>query len=91
MPTPDVDESIRHQIAINAARTPTERFLALCDLLDAARALAPDDPEARARRARVQAARNREKERLRDEFRRIIASQRADAAVGVSGGDPDAG
>ncbi|GMU84298.1 MAG: hypothetical protein AMXMBFR47_41680 [Planctomycetota bacterium] len=79
------DESIRQQIAINAARTPTERFQALCDLLDAARALAPDDPESRARRARVQAARNREKERLRDEFRRIIAAQRADAAARVPG------
>lgn len=90
MAKPELDESIRQQIAINAARTPTERLLALCDLLDAARALAPDDPESRARRARVLAARNCEKERLRDEFRRIIAAQRADAAEGVPGADSDA-
>ena len=32
--------SIARQIEINRARTPTERFLALCDLLDAARAMA---------------------------------------------------
>jgi hypothetical protein len=49
--TPDrslFDRSIREQ----RARTPTQRFLALCELLDVARAMVPRGPEARARRLR---------------------------------------
>jgi hypothetical protein len=73
------DRSIREQIAINRARTPTQRFLALCELLDVARAMAPRGPEARARRLRAMAAREREREVLREYFRRLIAGRRADA------------
>ncbi|HEX4792965.1 MAG TPA: hypothetical protein VH370_04185 [Humisphaera sp.] len=72
------DKSILRQIAINRARTPTERFLALCDLLDAARAMAPTDPAARERRMRARAARLQEKEQWRAEYRRLFAANRAD-------------
>ena len=51
------ERTIREQIALNRARTPTERFRALCDLLDAARAMAPRGAEARERRLRALAAR----------------------------------
>lgn len=77
------DRSIRRQIKINQARTPTERFEALCDLLDAARALAPDDPPARGRRARVLAARQKEKEEWRAQCWRLFAAGRPDDAAGV--------
>jgi hypothetical protein len=70
-------ESILRQIAINRARTPTERFEAVCDLLDAAREMAPTDPAARERRLRVKAARDREREQFRAEWRRLFAANRA--------------
>ena len=57
------DRSVRRQISLNKARTPTARFRALCELLDAVRAMAPDDPEARERRCRLLAARQRSEER----------------------------
>lgn len=75
--------SVLEQIALNRARTPTERMLALCDLLDAARALAPRGAEARARRRRSQALRQQQREQLRAEFRRLLATRRSDAASGV--------
>ena len=74
------DRSIREQIALNQARTPTQRMQALCDLLDAARAMAPKDPEARARRLRAQALREQNREQLREHLRRLIAAQRANAS-----------
>ena len=74
--------SIARQIEINRARTPTERFLALCDLLDAARAMAPTDPAALERQARVKAARRREKELWRAEYRRLFAANRTDSSSG---------
>jgi len=77
------DRSRREQLAINAARTPTERFLALCDLLEAARAMAPNTPEARQRRLRLKAARQREREQFRVHCRRLLAAQPADASSGV--------
>jgi hypothetical protein len=77
------DESIRQQIAINQARTPTERFDALCDLLDAARAMAPRDPAARERRLRALAVREREREVWRERLRQIVAAQRADPPTSV--------
>jgi hypothetical protein len=80
---PDFDRSVREQIAINQARTPTERFLALCDLLDAVRAMAPQDPEARERRRRALVAREREREELRAFCRRHIAERGTDASEGV--------
>jgi len=77
------ERSIREQIAINQARTPTERFLALCELLDAVRAMAPDTPEARERRRRAMEARKRDKERWRAEYRRLVAVHRAKHPGGV--------
>ena len=74
------DRSIREQIARNRARTPTERMAALCDLLDAARAMALTDAAARQRRLRVAAAREREREQLRAHLKRLLAAQRTDSA-----------
>ena len=79
----DFERSTREQIAINRARTPTERMQALCDLLDAARAMAPMDPESIARRRRVYEARQKLREKWRDEYRRFVAAYRNDAAEGV--------
>jgi hypothetical protein len=77
------DRSIRLQIELNRARTPTERFLALCDLLDAARAMAPTGPEAEARRHRALERRQREREQLRATFRAILAARGTDVPPGV--------
>ncbi len=77
------DRSILRQIAVNRARTPTERFMALCDLLDATRAMAPSDPAARERRLRVKAARMKEREQWRAEYRRLFAANRPDSEPGV--------
>ena len=75
--------SIRRQIELHQARSPTDRFLALCDLLDFLRATAPSDEAARQRRLRVLAARQRERERFRETLRRLIATGRTDASTGV--------
>ena len=69
------ERSVREQIALNRARTPTERFQALCDLLDTVRAMAPNDPEARQRRLRALAAREQEREQFRDHLKRLIAAR----------------
>ena len=79
----DFDRSIREQIEINQARTPTERFDAFCDLLDAARSMAPMDEAARQRRLRVLAARRQERELRHDQWRRLFAAHRAATAQGV--------
>jgi hypothetical protein len=75
MPASKFDESVRRPIALNQARTPDQRFRALCDLLDAARAMAPTDEAARERRRRALAARQREREQWRAELRRFCASR----------------
>ena len=72
------ERSIRLQIELNRSRTPTERFNALCDLLDAARAMAPTGPEAEERRLRALERRQREREQLRATFRAILAARRTD-------------
>lgn len=78
LPGSDVFErSIREQIAINQSRTPSERFLALCRLLDAVRAMSPRGPEAREGRLRALAVREQDKEDMRATFRRFIAAQRS--------------
>ncbi|MFQ5411226.1 MAG: hypothetical protein ACE5EC_02975 [Phycisphaerae bacterium] len=77
------EESISRQISLNRARSPTDRLIALCDLLDAARALAPRDPAACERRRRAQAARAQNQEEMRAHFRRILATQREDTAGSV--------
>jgi hypothetical protein len=84
LPDPSIfQRSIQEQIRINQARTPTERFQALLDLLEVAREMAPKGPEARERRLRALAAREREREKFRAELRRLIASQPSDAPPGV--------
>jgi hypothetical protein len=75
--------SVNEQIAINRARTPGERFQALCDLLDAARGMAPTGPEAEDRRRRAESVRQRDREQWRDEFRQFIAAQRAKNQAGA--------
>ena len=77
------EESVRRQIALNQARTPTERFLALCDLLDSVRAMAPRDPAACERRRRARAARERDREEWRAYCRRVLAAQRGESAPGA--------
>ena len=79
------DQSIRRQIEINQARTPTERFLALWELLDAAREMAPSDPVAQERRRRALALRQQDREQWRAQIRRFTAAQRADASTGIWG------
>ncbi len=81
--TDTFEGSIGRQISLNRARSPTERFTALCDLLDAVRAMAPRDPAACQRRRRALAARELDREQLRAHFRQILATRRADAAEGV--------
>jgi hypothetical protein len=76
-------QSIRRQIAINQARTPTQRFEALCGLLDVAREMAPKDPAARERRRRAMLARRNEKEQWREQCRRYFASQRNRASTSI--------
>ena len=84
MPSRDpFQRSIDEQIAINQARTPSERFVALCELLDAARAMAPRGPEAEERRRRANKAREIEREQWRERLRKFIASQRTDAGDGA--------
>lgn len=77
------DEAIRRQIALNRARTPDQRFKALCDLLDAAREMAPRDAAARERRLRVRESRERDREKWRAIVRQFHAAQRASAKPGV--------
>jgi len=77
------DKAILRQIEVNQARTPTERFLALCDLLDLAREMAPKDAESVARRRRAIAARERDREAWRARYRQFIAQWRQDASTGI--------
>jgi hypothetical protein len=76
-------QTVLRQIALNQSRTPTERFLALCDLLGAARAMAPEDPAACERRLRAKSLSDSERERSRAEFRRLLANAQASSAQGI--------
>ncbi|HUB26553.1 MAG TPA: hypothetical protein VL992_14100 [Tepidisphaeraceae bacterium] len=76
-------QSVNQQIAINQSRTPSQRFEALCELLDAARAMAPTGPEAEERRRRAEAVRQRNREQWRAQLRKFIAAQRTDASEGT--------
>jgi hypothetical protein len=80
MPADDVRfrRNVLEQIAINQARTPTERCRALCGLLDSARAMAPKDDAARERRRRALIAREKAKRKWREQCRRYLASGGAD-------------
>ena len=75
--------SIVRQISLNKSRSPTERLTALCDLLDAVRAMAPRGSVACQRRRRALAVREPNREQLRAHFRRILATRRPDDATGV--------
>ena len=75
--------SILQQIAVNRARTPTERLLAMCEMLDALRALAPRTPAAAARRLRALAAHEQEREQFRAQCRRWAAAQRASSPASL--------
>jgi hypothetical protein len=75
--------SIDQQIAINQSRTPSQRLSALCELLDAARAMAPGGPEARERRRRAAVARHLEREQWRVRCRQFLAAQRTNALTGA--------
>lgn len=77
------ERSVRQQFLVNRARTPTERMMAVCDLLDVVRAMAPDGPEARERRRRVMVLRQQEKERWRAINRQLLATGRLEPATGV--------
>ena len=77
------DRAIRRQIELNRARTPTERFNALCDLLDAAHAMAPTGPEAEQRRRMMEDRRRIEREQRRATFRAILAAHRPSLPPGV--------
>jgi len=77
------EQSIREQIAINRARTPTQRLLAMCDMLDAIRAMAPRTPQAAQQRLRALAAREQQREQFRDQCRRWAAAQRASSPAGL--------
>jgi hypothetical protein len=74
------DRSIRLQIELNQTRTPTQRFQALCELLDFARAMAPLDPASIERRRRALQARQREREEWRAQLRKLVAAQRMGCA-----------
>ena len=77
------EQSIRKQIALNQARTPTQRFVALCNLLDVARAMAPRDEASQERRRRALAVRQREREQWRERCRQILATGRIEPLQGV--------
>lgn len=79
----DFQQSIAEQIALNQSRTPSERFEALCELLDFARAIAPTGPEAQERRRRAQAARELDREQWRARCRQFLASQREGPEAGA--------
>jgi hypothetical protein len=75
--------SVAQQIALNRLRTPTERFEALCDLLDVVRAMAPSSDDARERRRKALAIRQHEREQWREQCRRFAAANWGGATAGV--------
>ena len=75
--------SVDQQIAINQARTPSQRLSALCELLDAARAMAPAGPEAQERRRRAAVIRQLEREQWRVRCRQFLATERTNPRTGA--------
>lgn len=73
--------SIREKVAINQQRTPTERFLAMCDLMDFIRATARMDPKSIERRRRKRLARDEQRKRDHAAIRAIVARTRAEASA----------
>jgi hypothetical protein len=78
------ERSILRQIALNRSRTPTQRFLVICDLLDTARAMAPMDSASQQRRLRVEAARQRRKQFL-TVHRPIVTVDRTNVSFRIEG------
>ena len=78
------ERSVSRQISLHKARTPTERLNVLCDLLDVVRAMAPSGPDARERRHRALAVRERDREELRAHCGRLLTARRSDAPEGRS-------
>jgi hypothetical protein len=76
------DRSRRLQIEINRQRTPTQRFEALCALLDVTIEMAPKGEVAAERRRRALAARQQQQERWREQHRRFLAAHRNEAETG---------
>jgi hypothetical protein len=76
------ERSRRLQIEINRQRTPTQRFEALCALLDAVAEMAPKDPAAVERRRRAFLAHQRQRELWREQHRRFLATHRDDTLDG---------
>lgn len=77
------DRSVRQQIAVNRARTPTQRLLAVCGMLDAVRAMAPRTPQAADRRLAARVRREHEREQFRVQCRRWAAAERASSPAGL--------
>lgn len=73
--------SIDQQIALNRARTPSQRLESLCELLDFARAIAPAGIEAQQRRRRAESARQFDREQWRGRCRQFLAAERAKPAT----------
>jgi hypothetical protein len=82
-PEDPFERARRKQAAANRERTPTERFEALCALLDFADQTAPRDAAAVERRRQVLLVRTVEKEKWREQLRRLAASQRDEASTGI--------
>jgi hypothetical protein len=77
----DFERSIRVQIEMNRARTPDQRFDALCQLLEELEAFTPQDSDAQKRRQLIQDAKERERERFRAEWSKLFAAYRASQGV----------
>jgi hypothetical protein len=71
------------QITANRERTPTQRFKALCELLDLAAEMAANDPAGAERRRRAFDAHQKKRELWREQHRRFLAAHRDDAVGGT--------
>jgi hypothetical protein len=68
----------REEIAIHMARPPSERLQALFDLVEAEQKAAVHDPEVRERIKRRRAQAVVDRERMREHFKRMMATGLAD-------------
>jgi hypothetical protein len=75
--------SVSQQMRQNRLRTPDARFLALCELLETARAMAPKDPASVERRRKAQKRRDREREQFREFCRGLVTAGRDGISPGV--------
>jgi hypothetical protein len=77
LPNAHFDEEALREIRVNQSRTPTERFKALCALLEAERAKALHDLAFRERLRQAQAVREKERKAFRALLRRIVAAEQS--------------